>query len=87
MASNSRAGSIDLRSRNVPATQAGEVDSQEGDSNQHTPASQLGDQGATYNTGATSNNTVVGDGDRGNTAPIDPTPASEDPRFAGLTPV
>ena len=93
MASGSQANSINLRSRNVPpqgsghvSPLAGENGSQAGDLRDPTPTSQL-EQGATLTAGASSSNTAGANSDRGNLASNEPTPASEDPRLAGLTPI
>ena len=86
MASTSRPVSIDLRSRNVPPAGPSHVSPLAGE-DKPTPASQLNEQGVTPGTDATSSNTAGANSDPENVAPADPTPASEDPRYAGLTPV
>ncbi|KAF6223884.1 hypothetical protein HO173_013086 [Letharia columbiana] len=87
MASNSRAGSIDLRSRNVPLRPTGDVSNPAGDSRQNTPATQPSDHDANPDIRGNSDNTVGGNNDRRSVAPDHPPPAGEDPRFAGLTQV
>ena len=81
MASNSRPIPINLRGRNVPAQGSGHV-SEEDEPRVPTPASQPDDQGTSHGAGASSNDTVGGSG---NTAPRDPTPATGNDPYAGLT--
>ena len=87
-----RASPLELRGRDVPPQERGFVEEITGEDSgpdegnrDPTPTSQLENQGADQDTGATSNNTLRGSSDRGNIEPVNPKTTGEDTSLAGLT--